>query len=176
MPRSTSPTLTFWNDRKEIWFYCIHEVHHSGVMQIHPMPQIISDIDTAQELTDFVRYATFLEGLAVHAARDARREAGALEQDRDYVALGDTENLAHVLTVYWQQLSFIDKEIGVPLSDVHWKLVEEMSSGDRLWYVAGAAMAAAIEDSLGRNGLLEIIRQGPDAFFNAYNEVSGFQN
>jgi hypothetical protein len=165
----------FLNDRKEIWFYCIHEVHHSGVMQIHPMPQIISDIDTVQKLTDFIRYATFLEGLAVHAARDDRRKANALGQDRDYIALEDTEHLARLLTVYWQRLSFINREIGVPLSDVHWKVVEEMSSGDRLWYVAGAAMAAAIENSLGRAGLLEIIRQGPKAFFNAYEEVSGLQ-
>ena len=46
-----------------------------------------------------------------------------------------------------------------------------MSSGDRLWYVAGAAMAAVIERNLGRDGLLEIVRQGPEAFFDTYQEV-----
>ncbi len=160
----------FLGDREEIWFYCIHEGHHSGVMQVHPMPQI-SGIDTVQHLFDFIRYATFLEGLAVHAARNARREAGALEQDRDYLALEDSERLTRLLTTYWQYMSFIDGEIGVPLSDAHWAVVEEMSSGDRLWYVAGASMAADIEKTLGRAALLEIIRQGPETFFNAHQEV-----
>ncbi len=160
----------FLSDWEEIWFYCIHEVHHSGVMQIHPMSRI-SKVDTVQELFNFIRYATFLEGLAVHAARNARREAGALDRDKDYLALEDTERLARLLTAYWHHLSYINKEIGVPISDAHWRVVEEMSSGDRLWYVAGAAMAAVIERNLGRDGLLEIVRQGPGAFFDTYQKV-----
>ena len=161
----------FLGDPEEIWFYCIHEGHHSGVMQIYPMPQI-SGISTVQDLFDFIRYATFLEGLAVHAARNARREAGGLGQDRDYLALEDPERLYRLQTSYWQHLYFIGGEIGVPLNDAHWKVVEEMSSGDRLWYVVGASMAAGIERALGRAGLLEIIRQGPEAFFSAYQEVT----
>jgi hypothetical protein len=160
----------FLGDWEEIWFYCIHEVHHSGLQQIHPMSQI-SNIDTVQELFKFIRYSTFLEGLAVHAARNARREAGAFDKDKDYLALEDTEHLARLLTAYWQHLSFIQKEIGTPLSDAHWRVMEEMSSGDRLWYVAGAAIAAVIEKNLGRDGLLEIVRQGPEAFFDAYQKV-----
>lgn len=165
----------FLADREEIWFYCIHEVHHSGVMQIHPMPRI-GGLDTVHELHDFIRYATFIEGLAVHAARDARREAAALDRDRDYSALEDPERLGGVLAAYWQRLSFIDSETGTSLNDAHWQVVEEMSSGDRLWYVAGAAMAAEIEAKLGRAGLLEVTRRGPAAFFDVYREVNGAVN
>lgn len=161
----------FLENREEIWFYCIHEVHHTGVMQIHPMPDKISDIDTVQELYDFARYATFLEGLAVHAARDARREASALGHDRDYLALEDVKSLDRIVGAYWKNLSFLKSEIGVPLNKVHWQVVEDMSSGDRLWYVAGAAMAAEIESHQGRGRLLEVIRQGPDAFFAAYQNI-----
>ena len=160
----------FLDSREEIWFYCIHEVHHTGVMQIHPMPKI-SDIDTVQELYDFARYATFLEGLAVHAARDARREASALGHDRDYLALEDVKVLDRIVGAYWKTLSFLKSKIGVPLNEAHWQVVEDMSSGDRLWYVAGAAMAAEIESHQGRGRLLELIRQGPDAFFAAYQNT-----
>jgi hypothetical protein len=133
----------FLENREEVWFYCIHEVHHSGVMQIHPMPKI-SDIDTVRELYEFTRYATFLEGLAVHSARDARREARALEHDRDYLALEDAEGLEEIISDYWEKLSFLENEFGVPLSDAHWQVVEEMSSGDRLWYVTGAPHIAPV--------------------------------
>jgi hypothetical protein len=160
----------FLENREEIWFYCIHELHHSGVMQIHPVPKI-SDIDTVQELYDFTRYATYLEGLAVHAARDARREASALGHDKDYLALENVQDLDRIAGAYWKNLSFLKNEIGAPLNEAHWQVVEDMSSGDRLWYVAGAAMAAEIERHQGRGRLLEVIRQGPDAFFAAYQNT-----
>ncbi|MCW8925099.1 MAG: hypothetical protein OQJ84_02495 [Xanthomonadales bacterium] len=160
----------FLDQPDEIWFYCIHEAHHSGVMQIHPMP-LISDIDSVRELYDFVRYATFLEGLAVHAARSSRREAGALGRDRDYVALEDHEVRNRILSDYWCHLSALREASDLPLNDEHWKVVDQMSSGERLWYVAGAAMANLIERELGRTGLLESIEQGPEAFFNTYQEI-----
>lgn len=160
----------FLENREEIWFYGIHEMHHSGVMQVHPMPKV-GDIDTVQELYDFVRYATFLEGLAVHSAREARRKSLALGYDSDYLALEDREVLDKIESMYWRKLSFLKRETGVPLDESHWQIVEEMSSGDRLWYITGATMAAAIEDYLGRQVLLELIHRGPDAFFAAYKKL-----
>jgi hypothetical protein len=160
----------FLENREEIWFYCIHEVHHTGVMQIHPMPKI-GDIDTVQKLYDFARYATFLEGLAVHAARDARREANALGHDGDYLALENAKGLDRIVATYWENLYLLENDVGEPLNETHWQVVENMSSGDRLWYVAGAAMTAEIERHQGRGRLLEVIRQGPDAFFSAYQNT-----
>jgi hypothetical protein len=165
----------FLADRDEIWFYCIHEVHHSGLMQIHPMPRV-TDIDTVLELYEFVRYATFLEGLAVHAARGSRRLHNALDGDHDYLALTDALELDQVMVAYQQKLAYLRSEIGRPLRDEHWHVVEEMSSGRRLWYVAGAAMAAHIEDSNGRGDLLELVLLGPAAFFEAYEERSRRQS
>lgn len=164
----------FLENRQEIWFYCIHEVHHTGVMQLHPMPKI-SDVDTVQELYEFTRYATFLEGTAVHAVRDSRREAGAFGQDQDYLALEDAKRLDQILVAYWKKLSSLETDIGLPLNDTHWQVLEDMSSGDRLWYVAGAAMAIEIESKRGRKGLLEVIREGPGSFFAAYQNSLGLK-
>jgi hypothetical protein len=165
----------FLADRDELWFYCIHEVHHSGLMQIHPMPRV-ADIDTVLEVYEFVRYATFLEGLAVHAARETRRLQDALAGDPDYIALTDASELAQVMSAYRRKLESLRSEIGRPLGDEHWQVVEEMSSGKRLWYVAGAAMAASIEGASGRGDLLQLELLGPEAFFDAFEELSGRQS
>jgi hypothetical protein len=160
----------FLADREEIWFYCTHESHHAGVMQLHPMGPI-NEIDTVRELYDFVKYSTFLEGLAVYAAWDARSKAGALENDQDYSNLENREKLDEILAAYWQKLETLESVIGNPLTETHWQAIEDMSSGDRLWYVAGAAMAKAIEEALGREGLIEVVREGPDSFFEAYEKI-----
>jgi len=98
------------------------------------------------------------------------------------LALEDARNLDRIVATYWKKLSLLENDIGVPVNEAHWQVVEDMSSGDRLWYVAGAAMAAEIESHQGRGRLLEVIRQGPDAFFAAirlipestlYNTVVG---
>ena len=80
------------------------------------------------------------------------------------------------MVAYQQKLAYLRSEIGRPLRDEHWHVVEEMSSGRRLWYVAGAAMAAHIEDSNGRGDLLELVLLGPAAFFEAYEERSRRQS
>ena len=40
-----------------------------------------------------------------------------------------------------------------------------MSDGERLWYRVGARMAADIQGACGADALLDVIRDGPDAFF-----------
>lgn len=161
----------FLADREELWFYCVHEVHHSGLMRIHPMPRV-TDIESVLALYEFVRYATFLEGLAVHAARESRVLGNALAADKDYRALTDVSELERVMATYQQKLTYLRSDIGKSLGDEHWQVVEEMSSGKRLWYVAGAAMAAFIEAECGRKELLELELMGPNAFFDAYERRS----
>ena len=75
MDRNASLNLAhprFRKDPDEVWYYCIHEVHHTGVMHYHPMPRL-GDVTTTSQLVELVRYLTFLEGTAVYAAHDARR-------------------------------------------------------------------------------------------------------
>lgn len=160
----------FLENPEEIWFYCIHEVHHTGVMQIHRMPAL-SSIATVEELYRFARYATYLEGLAVYSAWEARRDAGAERLDSDYQVLNDSEKREHIVTVYREKLALLENDFEAPLTDAHWQLVEEMSSGDRLWYVTGAEMAAEIDERLGRDRLIEVTLQGPDAFFDTYQTL-----
>jgi hypothetical protein len=157
----------FLEDPEEVWFFCIHEMHHAGVMSLHSMVEI-GGITTTKQLFDFVRYATFLEGTATYAAYEARALAEALEGDGDYVALTDRARMdryrADYFEIYEQMESAPERMIG----DSDWQAIESLSEGDRLWYRVGAEMAAAIDERFGRERLKEIVAEGPSAFFSAY--------
>ena len=46
-----------------------------------------------------------------------------------------------------------------------------MSDKKRLWYIAGAHMAQAIDEHFGRESLVETVREGPRSFFERYNSL-----
>ena len=105
MNGSASINLThprFGVDAQEIWFYCTHEMHHAGFTYFHPFPTKIAEIRTTREMFEFIRYATALEGMAVHAARGPRHDAGALEADPDYVELLDPTRMRAHEDAYWE--------------------------------------------------------------------------
>lgn len=156
---------------EEIWFYCTHEAHHAGVYRLHPFPKL-SDIKTVGALVRLIRYATFLEGSAVFAVRDVRAKADALEQDEDYRALKDRVRMNRISARFDKILSRLEhRNPNDTLTDADWAIIDEMSSGERLWYRHGARMAAAIYTDRGAGGFRSIIAGGPDAFFDAYNKL-----
>jgi hypothetical protein len=172
--RNASINLThpkFLENPSEIWYYCIHELHHTLVMQKHPLPRL-ADVEDTRELFELVRYLTFLEGTAVYAAYDARSRNGDLDADPDYIALDDPATMAKYEQAYFRLYRQIEELELRSLTDDDWAILEEFSSGDRLWYRVGARMAATIDREMGREALQEIIREGPAAFFEAYLEAA----
>jgi hypothetical protein len=157
----------FLEDPQEVWFFCIHEMHHAGVTSLHPMVRI-SGIATTQKLFEFLKYSTFLEGTATYAAYDARAEANALGKDRDYVALQDEIGMDRYRAEYFETYKRLESAPDRPVRQSDWQAIENLSDGDRLWYRVGAEMTATIDDHLGRERLKEIISAGPGAFFRAY--------
>jgi hypothetical protein len=157
----------FANDADEVWFYCIHEMHHAGVTGYHPMVKI-SDIATTRQLFAFLKYSTFLEGTATYAAYEARAQAGALAKDRDYVALTDEERMDRYRARYFETYKRMESAPERQLQDSDWDVLEDFSDGDRLWYRVGAAMAATIDEKLGRERFKKVLAEGPAAFFDAY--------
>jgi hypothetical protein len=157
----------FLEDEDEVWFYCIHEMHHAGVTSYHPMVKI-SEIATTRQLFTFLKYSTFLEGTATYAAYEARSRAGALARDRDYVALSDEERMDGYRARYFDIFKGMESAPDRYLLESDWQALEDFSDGDRLWYRVGAAMAATIDQKLGRARFKAIIAEGPDKFFDAY--------
>ncbi len=155
----------------EVWYYCIHEVHHTLVMSLHPPPNLADVKDTSQFL-GLVRYLTYLEGTAVYAAYDARRRGGALADDPDYAALEDPAAMRKLERAYFELYDRIEGFGQRPLTDDDWALLETFSNGPRLWYRVGAHMAATIDAAEGRETFRKVVAEGPDAFFHHYRRAA----
>ena len=161
----------FATDTEEIWFYCTHEMHDAGLTSFQPFPTRIAEIQTAGQMLAFIRYATMLEGMAVHAARGPRKKASALQNDSDYVALIDPARMTAFKRAYWEIYEHFKAAGDRPLDDDDWLLLERLSDGDRLWYRVGALMAAKIEAAIGTAAFRELPRRGPDSFFTYYRRT-----
>ncbi|MEE2526963.1 hypothetical protein V0U79_11330 [Hyphobacterium sp. HN65] len=162
----------FLEQPDEVWFYCVHEVHHVGLIRRHEFPDI-PGLETRGDLLAAVRYLTFLEGTAVYAAHDWRAREAALDADGDYAALQNPARMEVISAHYLEYLDTLsDRPPGEAISDADWEIIEEMSGGDRLWYRHGAFMAAEIDEVLGRAAYLEVLENGPDAFFAAFEALA----
>ena len=88
----------FLDDVEEALYYCVHEIHHSGVLPRHPFP-VIREIRTSSELASLVRLSLMVEGTAVYAAWELRRRGGASGRSglRGNRAAGATPRLREAL-------------------------------------------------------------------------------
>jgi hypothetical protein len=157
-------------DPQELWFYCVHEMHHAGVEHFHDLPQL-SRITTMRQLVEVIRYLTFLEGMAVHAAYRWRASAHALSRDSDYVALGDSARMARDEAEYFRLYDSLATLPAGPLRASSIAVLDRFSAGERLWYRVGAVMADRIERRRGRGALRALVEAGPDRFFAAYDSI-----
>jgi putative zinc-dependent peptidase DUF5700 len=156
---------------RELMYYAIHELHHAGFMNYQPPPKL-SELKTCADLLRLVRYSTQLEGMAVLAAYERRRQEHALAEDGDYVALEDEPRMQREEALYLDDFHYLERRAAQPADANAWAVIDRMSSGERLWYRVGARMAQRIEKLSGRAALVELVKQGPASFFEAYKAVS----
>ncbi len=156
---------------REILYYAIHELHHVGFMMLRPPPRL-ADMKTRGDVLKAVEYLTQLEGLAVWAAYERRRNEGALSEDGDYAALADEERMRKDEALYWGYFESLKKNPSEPADGEARAALERLSGGERLWYRVGARMAARIEQTLGRAALVALIGKDPGRFFQAYRSVA----
>ncbi|MDF2179105.1 hypothetical protein P2G88_12670 [Aliiglaciecola sp. CAU 1673] len=127
-------------------------------------------VKSGEQLAELVRYLTFMEGAAVYAAYAARQKNHHLSE-HDFQALKDDElmqNLEEEYFAIYRQVQNIGQR---PLTPQDWDLLDPLSDGKRLWYRVGAKMCEELDSKLGRDAFLQLIRQGPDAFFTAYHSL-----
>jgi hypothetical protein len=155
---------------RELLYYAIHELHHVGFMSYQPPPKL-SDLKTCGDLLSLVEYSTQLEGMAVLAAYQRRREEHALADDADYVALEDEERMRRDEARYFEDLNYLIRRTNQLADADAWAVINRMSSGERLWYRVGARMARRIEQVSGRSTLLNLVKKGPASFLEAYQTL-----
>jgi len=161
----------FKEHRRELLYYAIHELHHTGFMTYQPPPKF-SEIKTCADLARLVEYSTQLEGMAVLAAYQRRHDEHALDSDEDYVALQDQPRLTRDEALYFADLNSLKARGTEPADADAWAVIHRMSGGERLWYRVGAMMAQKIEKARGRPALIELIKQGPQNFLTAYRAIA----
>ena len=155
---------------RELTYYAIHELHHVGFMSYQPPPRL-AELKTCDDLLRLVEYSTQLEGMAVLAAYERRREEHALADDGDYVALQDEQRMVSDETKYFEEFNYLKGRSGQKADADAWAVIDRMSSGERLWYRVGARMAQRIEQVSGRSALLELVKKGPSSFLATYQAV-----
>ena len=161
----------FKGHTRELLYYAIHELHHVGFMTYQPPPKI-SELKTCADLLRLVEYSTQLEGMAVLAAYQRRRDEHATADDADYLALEDELRMRRDESQYFDALNYLKDRGAQPADAAAWAVIDRMSSGERLWYRVGARMAQSIEKARGRSALVELIRKDPADFLNAYQTNS----
>jgi len=160
----------FNNHSPELLYYAIHELHHVGFMAYQTPPKL-ADIKTCADLLNLVEYSTQMEGMAVLAAYQRRRDDHALADDPDYIALQDQKRMQADLVSYFKDYDDL-KRRGTQVANADARaIIHRMSSGERLWYRVGAYMAQQIETSKGRAALVELIKQGPAQFITTYESL-----
>jgi hypothetical protein len=160
----------FDNHPRELLYYAIHELHHVGFMTYQKPPRL-ADIKTCADLLRLVEYSTQLEGMAVLAAYQRRRDDHALGDDADYVALQDQKRMKDDLAAYLKDYDYLKRRGTQPADADAWAVIDRMSSGERIWYRAGAYMAQRIEAANGHAALVELVKQGPARFLSTYESL-----
>jgi hypothetical protein len=156
---------------RELMYYAIHELHHVGFMAYQHPPRL-SELKTCGDLARLVEYSTQLEGMAVLAAYERRRQEHALDDDGDYVALQDEGRMQRDEVRYFEDLRYLQSRATEAADASARAVIDRMSSGERLWYRVGARMAQKIEQVSGRPALVQLIKKGPPRFIEAYQTAS----
>ncbi len=158
----------FLNDSRELGFYATHEAHHVGFMTVRRPPALV-ELNKPKRLRDVIRYMTQLEGMGVHAVFNARARHDALSADDDYRIYTDRAEGQRVITRYAKLISKIQSDSPISDDDVG-TILNDMSSGKRIWYRFGALVSWTLERTRGRGVLIQSIRK-PDIFWDVAEEM-----
>ncbi|TFF86332.1 hypothetical protein EU519_01440 [Candidatus Thorarchaeota archaeon] len=161
----------FQEDIREVPFLAMHELHHVAYTSYNPMFKM-ADLQTTSDLFEAVRYATHMEGLAVYAPLERRIDFEVFS-NIDYPVLLNRRVRDKRVREYFSMVEELEAAEERPLDSSDLEVIEVMSGGKtRLWYIAGAHMAMAIDENLGRESLVQTIVDGPAAFFDVYSTLA----
>ena len=156
----------FGDDRRELLYFSMHETHHAGYTRLHPIYSLES-LRTSSDLIRAIEYSAHLEGLVVYSSYERRTIEEGLGHV-DYWILNDVRERKRVTGEFFGIIERLEEGPDRPLEEADFEVLEQMSGGERLWYVAGAHMAQEIDKGLGRKALTQAVVDGPDFFFEAY--------
>jgi hypothetical protein len=153
----------------ELKFYAVHELHHAGFLSIKD--NFISTITTFNDMALDIEFSVQLEGMGTYAPLEVRTKEGALNVDKDYIALGDPELIESYEKEFFDIYYYFKNNPNGVMTDKDWDIFMPMSSKKRLWYTVGAKMAKAIDERLGRQKLVDLISEPSVSFIHTYLDI-----
>lgn len=151
----------------EIKPYIIHEIHHLGYFEKQEKPSL-KKLNEKTGLINIIKWATQMEGLAVHSAYFYRKQHSLLKQDLDYRVYIDPQYRKEIVQEYSNLYRSI---LNGPKTVTNFgQILEVMSSEKRLWYQFGAIVSHTIESELGRKKLVSTL-SNTDIFWEKANKI-----
>lgn len=165
----------FHEDKRELYYYTIHELHHAGYVHYHPL-FTLDNLEKNRDLLDIIRYSTHMEGLGTYIPYKRRLKDHGFTVEKylaDYSALKNPVKYKKKIEVYFEIVSKLEERADEPLDERDLNILDIMTAKDtRLWYIVGAMMCLSIEKKLGRDTLVRTIINGPKDFFNQYSSLA----
>ena len=158
----------YLNNQEELLYMSMHELHHVIYTAYNEIFRM-ADVRMTNHLVEVIRYCAHLEGLGVYVPYALRKRNNAFAND-DYKIFQNRKLRQKRVSEFFGILTKYETEPVRSIHDKDWKILDFMTGKKRLWYIAGAHMAQAIENSSGREVLNETIRLGPEEFFRQYHE------
>ncbi len=161
----------FLQDKEEIKYYSIHELHHAGYLQGTNDTIPALDFKTYLDVSSFIELFTHLEGMATYSALRLRMVENQMNSDKDYVALQDSVLMNQLENEFFDIYNHFKYSPDKLFRDNNWEIIFQLSQ-KRYFYRVGAMMAKIIDDKLGRKKLVNLINEPPIEFFKTYMELT----
>ncbi len=158
---------------REIRYYSVHELHHAGLVaeKNNFMPDL--NVHTYAEMAKFIEYYTQLEGMGTYVPLALRQREGAMNDDKDYIALRDSALMRIYEEEFFQIYLGFRNNPQTLVTDKDWDKISILSDEKRLWYRVGAYIAQMIDKKLGRKKLVDLIPEPSRNFIDTYLQIRG---
>ena len=143
----------------------IHEIYHVGYRS-----NVLYQTDIPMESSgqEEIIHTLLNEGLATYVSYSADSLFPYKIPSVDYVKLEDKKEL---IRLHGELNRFFILSENMPereMDSISW----ELGVMQRAYYVVGSFMAKTIDEKLGREALVSLIRKGPSSFINTYNAIA----
>lgn len=155
----------FEGEEGKILNMMVHEIFHVGYRS-NVVYQ--NDIPMASSKQEEIIYTLFNEGLASYVSYTADTLFPYQIPSVDYVKLEDEKEIRRL---HVELNKFFISSENMPVSEMD-SISWELGVMQRAYYVVGSFMAKTIDEKIGREALVNIIRKGPSSFINTYNSIA----
>jgi hypothetical protein len=160
----------FLKNMNEMKYYSIHELHHAGFILLKNNVMPSPDLTNYWEVVQLIEYCTHLEGMATYASLEIRKKENAMDIDKDYVVLQDSELMKKYEKEFFDIYFHFKNNPDSILTEEDWGKLYTLSE-KRLWYVVGARIAQTIDKNLGRNKMVSLIPESSEKFITTYLQI-----